>query len=188
MEAGLRDQVRSERIVEGAVEQFSDELDEAGVAELEEEAPRIYVEAFAAHEEAKRAWPQVTDCDRLDVAFEELNERGILARHHWWCCQTCGHGAMPDERAAVLAAGGVARGYAFYHVQDTEAAVDGAGVCLAYGAFEDGDAPTLAIAHEVVDVLQKHGLTVRWDGSVKRRITVDLVWQRRARPQRWCEE
>ncbi|HST57349.1 MAG TPA: hypothetical protein VLK84_01600, partial [Longimicrobium sp.] len=36
------------------------------------------------------AWPAVTDCDRLDLAFDELERRGIVARQHFSCCQNCG--------------------------------------------------------------------------------------------------
>src|SRR6187551_979395 len=167
-------------IIESAVEQFTDGLDDATSEEVAAEMPMLYRQAHAHFEREKAGWPPVTDCDRLDAAFDELNELGILARHHWWCCQNCGHAAMPDERDATQARGAPARGYAFYHVQDTEAAVDGAGVFLAYGSFEKAT-PEVQVASEVVQTLTRHGLEPRWDGSVKARIRVPLSWQRRAR-------
>lgn len=200
MDAGLRDEILhgiggmlregfhdEDAILEQAIEQFSDDED-ANAEEVADEVPALYRAAFALHEKEKQAWPATTDCDRLDAAFDELNQRGILARHHWWCCQTCGHAAMPEERDATIARGAPARGYAFYHAQDTEAAADGQGLYLAFGAFEDGDAATETIAGEVVSTLAKHGLDTRWDGSVKARIDVTLAWHRRARPARWCED
>ena len=36
-------------------------------------------EEFARKLEVERAWPAVTDCDKLDRAFDELNETGIIA-------------------------------------------------------------------------------------------------------------
>ena len=35
-------------------------------------------EAIANHEAAKHNWPEVTDCDRLDKAFDAINKRGII--------------------------------------------------------------------------------------------------------------
>jgi hypothetical protein len=140
--------------------------------------------------EEMRRWPETTDCDRLDAAFEELNRRGVVARHDWWCCQNCGHGAMADEveLQPERVPGVPVRGYAFYHNQDTEAAVDGGGLFIAYGAEAPGDESLLAIGHELVEVLKRHGLRVDWSGSTDKRIRVSLEWQRRARPERWCEE
>lgn len=174
-----------DRVIDVMLEEV--ESDEAA-DELEAAGPAIFAEALAAHRRAQAEWPTTTDCDRLDEAFDQLNQRGIFARHHWWCCQTCGHGAMPAEHARADAAGRPARGYAFYHVQDTEAAADGHGLCLAFGAFVPGDEAAVAIAREVVEVLDAHGLRTAWAGVITQRISVDLTWQRRARPARWTED
>jgi len=37
--------------------------------------------------DAQREWPSVTDCDRLDRAFADLNGRGIVARQNFACCK-----------------------------------------------------------------------------------------------------
>lgn len=178
-----------ERILENVVEQVSeDHLDDLAAAELRDAAPALLREAKAAREREKATWPPVTDCDRLDAAFDELNQRGILARHHWWCCQTCGHAAMPDEHDRAVGEGKEARGYAFYHVQDTESAVNGGGMYLAYGAFSNQDGAEVAVGNDIVDALRRSGLDPSWDGSVTSRILVPLTWQRRARPARWTEE
>jgi hypothetical protein len=176
-------------IIASVVEMLSDDdLDEEAAAELAEQAPDIYRAAAFEHEREKITWPVVTDCDRLDAAFDELNQRGILARHHWWCCQTCGHGAMPEERDRTLSEGRPARGYAFYHVQDTESAAESNGIYLAYGAFADEAEAAVAVAQEVVDVLRAHQLAPTWDGTAATRVRVELDWKRRARPARWTEE
>jgi len=36
-------------------------------------------EEFARKLQVERAWPLVTDCDKLDRAFDELNDAGIIA-------------------------------------------------------------------------------------------------------------
>jgi hypothetical protein len=173
-------------ILDGVIELLSDDLDDDAAAELRAAAPAIYREAAAVHARAQAAWPAVTDCDRLDAAFDDLDRRGVVARHHWWCCQNCGHRAMPDERARAVADGRAARGYTFYHVQDTERAAEGGGLLLAYGAFDD-PAAAGAIAAEVVDVLRAHGLAPSWSGSPAQRILLPMQWQRRARPVGWTE-
>jgi hypothetical protein len=181
--AGFRDR---DGIVEGAIEMFGDEYDPA---ELADAVPAEYDVAFAAHRDAQRAWPPVTDCDRLDAAFDALNARGIVARHDWWCCQTCGHAAMPDacDNAATANPAVAVRGYAFYHNQDTESAAEGHGLMLAFGTHRAEDAPE-EVARTVVATLREHGLEVEWNGRVETRIAVRLVYQRRERPSRWCEE
>jgi hypothetical protein len=178
-----------DHIIDGTVEMMADDdLDDYAAAELAEAGPGIYREALAEHERDKATWPGQTDCDRLDAAFDELNARGILARHHWWCCQTCGRAAMPEERARAIALGRPARGYAFYHVQDTEAAADGRGIYLAYSSFEDRPKAEVAIAEEVVALLRAYDFVPEWDGKASSRVHVPMKWQRRARPARWTEE
>jgi hypothetical protein len=163
--------------------------------ELRQALPPILETLSAEHEAAKRFWPIRTDCDRLDDAFDELNRRGIMARHDWTCCGTCGHAAMPAEydRCMALDPSLIIRGYAFYHNQDTESAADQGGLYLAYGATDDIDdddlldQTTLAIGREIVEVLNGCGLEVQWDESTETRILIDMKWQRRFKPARWCE-
>lgn len=135
--------------------------------------------------EAERAsqmaqWPEVTDCDRLDAAFDELKAAGIIAEQNYWCCQTCASG---DVHAALKKArksgGAVPRGYIYYHEQDTEGAIHGEGLFLAYGAEQRDKAANLAIAREVVETLQKHGLAPDWNGNLNTRIQVPVDWKRR---------
>jgi hypothetical protein len=136
-------------------------------------------EALEKHRIAQRAWPDRTDCDRLDDAFAKLDARGIVARQNFTCCQNCGHAEIwgeIEQRAPTLPP---ARGYAFYHWQDTESAVDGHGVFLAYGATAEGEVHGMSIGREIVEVLRAEGLNASWDGSLKARILVALEWRRR---------
>lgn len=142
------------------------------------------------------SWPKITDCDRLDAAFEELNARGIMARHHWWCCGPCGEGAMSNEfdRLKGQWQGKPVIGYTFYYSQGTESAADGNGFALWYGSMvptEDDDAYEAAavqIAQQVVDVLVEHGIEVSWNGTHAMTILVSLDWKRRKAPERFTEE
>lgn len=171
--AGFHD---PDSIASGAVEMFEDQVDPAL---LDPQARAFLREELAALAEAQKAWPAETDCDRLDSAFAALEAKGVISRQHFTCCGTCGSAEIWDEMGAAAAAGRPVRGYTFYHWQDTERAVEGSGLYLFYGAREEGDAPALAIAGEIVAELGRHGLETDWDGSIDRRIGVSLDWKRR---------
>jgi hypothetical protein len=144
---------------------------------------------------AQESWPRVTDCDRLDAAFEDLNAMGIMARHHWWCCGTCGAGAMSGEFARLQGTwnGAPIVGYVFYHQQDTEIAVTHGDIALNYGSTEqaaseaDYEAASVRIAETARAVCLRHGLAVDWDGTYETRPAVRLKWQRRRPPPRFTE-
>lgn len=163
-------------IVQSAVECLSDEV---APAVLWPHAQRMLGEILEAQLAEQATWPAITDCDRLNAAFTALEAGGIVCRQHFSCCGTCGAYEIWDEVATVEEAGRPVRGYAFYHVQDTESAVEGYGLYLNYGATIEGEAAALAIAGEIVAVLQQHGLRVDWNGQWARRIGVQLNWQRR---------
>lgn len=169
--AGFDDE---DAILIGVGDYFEGEIDPEFVRR---EAPRILREELAEHARAAAGWPAVTDCDRLDAAFVALEAEGVIARQNFTCCMTCGSTEIWDEIRMAEEAGLPARGYTFYHVQDTESAVEGHGVYLAYGACEKGQAA--AIARRVVSQLEAHGLAPEWDGSVAQRIGLPLDWKRR---------
>lgn len=181
----LRDQIRrdvaagfleEEDILQGAVDVFEGELDPALI---QREAPRLLQEAVAAHTAFQRSWPSQTDCDRLDAAFAELEAAGVISRQNFSCCGTCGSSEIWDEIEEILKSGRSARGYTFFHVQDTESAVDGYGLYLNYGACEEGEEAAVSIGHDIVAALTAHGLKTEWNGSLDKRIAVSLDWKKR---------
>jgi hypothetical protein len=163
-------------IPEAAVEYLADEV-EGSI--LRPHAEHYTAAALVALAEAQKAWPDRTDCDRLDTAFARLEAAGILARQDFSCCQNCGHGEMWELVQDAHAHGRDVRGYTFYHQQDTEHAVEGYGLCLAWGAAEAGEPALASIGHEVVAALRAEGLKVSWDGGTKKRISVSMEWKRR---------
>jgi uncharacterized protein DUF6891 len=166
-------------IAENAVEVLSDEHDEKV---LRTHAMNLTREAIEAHRREQATWPVMTDCDRLDAAFAELERKGIVARQNFTCCQTCGHYEIGDEITVARRAGREVRGYTFYHMQDTESAVEGGGLYLAYGAVPSVDGALVAVGREIVEALHRHGLESKWDGSGNARIFVVLDWKRRRSP------
>jgi hypothetical protein len=155
---------------------------------FEEELPRplLRVEASAAlraalahHRAAEQGWDEITDCDRLDAAFDALEAEGVIARQNFTCCGTCGASEIWDEVEEARNDGMIAQGYAFFHMQDTEAAVEGHGLYLSYGACEEGEDAAIAIGHRIIAALEAEGLATEWDGSLGQRIGVALVWKKR---------
>ena len=181
----VRDQVRRdvaaafeppEVILESAIDVFAGEID---AARLEAHARRCLDEELAAHAEAQAQWPAPTDCERLDAAFAALERQGVVTRQNFSCCGSCGALEIRTEMKNEEARGARVSGYAFYHAQDTESAVHGYGLCLNYGAREDGKAAALAVGRQICEELERHGLTADWNGSWDRRIEVPIDWKRR---------
>ncbi|MBE1492320.1 DUF6891 domain-containing protein [Plantactinospora soyae] len=157
-------------IVDGAVEYLDDVEDEETVEALAREVAAV---EFAAHATAQAQWPEVSDADRLTLAFRALDVAGIVAREAFTCCQNCGLA----EIGAEVADGETPRGYAFYHQQDAEHGADGASLHVAYGLF--GQPPSAEIGAEVAAALREQGLPVHWTGDLGQRISVPLTWWRR---------
>lgn len=168
-----------EQIVSQAVEILSENHQPET---LKPHAVKIAAELMKAHAIGQASWPAQTDCDRLDAAFAELELSGIVCRQNFSDCGTCGTAEIGDEMDAVAKKGVKVRGYAFYHMQDTDSAVDGGGLYLSYGAAADGEAPALVVAREIVAMLERQNLHPTWDGKWSKRIFVELDWKRRRKP------
>lgn len=165
-----------EQIVDLAVDMVSSDA-KPGVARLV--AERLMQEALAAHRAAQATWPATTDCDRLDAAFSELTQNGIVSRQDFTCCGTCGVAEIGEEIRKETQRGVKARGYAFYHMQDTDRATEGLGLLLNYSALYGGAVAGVEIGREIEATLQRHGLTTEWNGNFNTRIGVKLDWKRR---------
>ncbi|HLA95588.1 MAG TPA: hypothetical protein VK612_07695 [Pyrinomonadaceae bacterium] len=165
-----------DEIVEMGVDMVADQAD---AESLRPEAERLTAEAVERRLKEQESWSAVTDCDRLDAAFAELEENGIVSRQNFSCCGTCGQSEMWDEIDTVQGIGKPVRGYTFYHMQDTESAVEGYGLCFNYGANEEGEDAALKVANDIVTALRDHGLKPEWNGSWDKRIQLPIEWKRR---------
>ncbi len=166
-----------EEIVNDAVELFAE--NGAGPAAILTAARAIADQAAAAHADVQASWTGPTDCDRLDAAFAELELAGILARQHYSCCGSCGATEIAGEMERASREGQPARGFTFFHIQDTEHAVVGESLYLSYGSLSRDQSESVGIGHEVVATLSRHGLTPAWNGKLAHRIALPLTWQRR---------
>jgi hypothetical protein len=134
---------------------------------------------FQAKREAEATWPAVTDCNRLDAAFDALNGIGIIALHN--AGYTISDGISDVSEVLAESDRDKVKGYCFYHEQDLERAVDGHGLWLAYGDIADTAAGKRAIGELVKAELERRGFVVEWDGDEEKRIDLPrIVWQRRA--------
>jgi hypothetical protein len=169
-------------IAESAAESFDGDQDVSlSKEDLQFHAQRLLDEAVESHRQRQQEWPEVTDCDRLDAAFSELEKRGIVSRQDFTCCSTCGAAEIWDEMKEARENGRQVKGYTFYHMQDTEAAIEGDGICLSYGSVIEGEEEALIIGREVVSTLDQHGLRTEWDGTFGKKICVSVDWKRRRR-------
>lgn len=154
----------------------------------EAQAKKIVEDEFATIKlgflKSQTDWPEKTDCDRIDAAFEALTASGIVARHHFTCCNTCGRSEITDEIQAESDRGLRVRGYTFYHWQSTEHAIEDGLLFLNYGASpDDSEENAEAIGREIVDTLHRQNLETSWSGSVEQKIAVKMSWMRRHPPR-----
>ncbi|WP_205525988.1 DUF6891 domain-containing protein [Pyxidicoccus trucidator] len=126
-------------------------------------------------------WTGPTVNDAITRAFEELNGKGIVAMED-------AGGSLSDGWAEVTRAARdsapPARGAPFFHGQDVERGVFGAGLMLAFGAFDEyfqlDDAASPAIAREVREALARHGVRTEWNGNIQQRIHIPpFPWRKR---------
>jgi hypothetical protein len=150
---------------------------------LEDDADEAMLRAAVAPDFDRKAvaeasWPDTTDCDRLDQAFDELNSCGVIALHNAGYTMSDGIGDVSEvlhERGRE----GI-KGYCFYHGQDVEGAVRGGGLMLAFGNLDDDKPKKTEIGRLVKEVLQDHGLAVEWNGDPETRLNMPgLDWKRR---------
>ena len=152
---------------------------------FEGEAPRKrlrgWIKAAVALQRAEQeSWPAVTDCDRLDQAFDALRAGRILAIHD--------AGYTPSECIAEMseqyrAGGGESSGvvgYCCYHRQDMDYALLCDKLGVAYVDIKGDDRQGAEVGRQVCAALAASGLRVAWSGSIKDKINVtDFRWQRR---------
>jgi hypothetical protein len=120
----------------------------------------------------QESWPEATDYERLQSAFEELALDDVVVlqgcEDHWAAKR------LIEERTA---AGAAPRGVAWFTPPDVWHAVDEGmlEVNLWHGTTANA-APGDALLDDVLGVLEKHGLAARFDEG---RIEVDAHWHRR---------
>ena len=167
-------------IVERTVDLFGYEYD-ADKEDLLSAANDVARKVIEAHIAKQATWPKVTDCNRLTKAFKKLDKEGILCRENFSCCTRCGHAQINEEIEERIEEDKDFEpfGYAFYHEQDVESAVESNEICIAFGSWDGDDAADCAVGRKIVQVISAQGLQVDWDETAEQRIMVSLDWKRR---------
>ncbi|MBX3064650.1 MAG: hypothetical protein KF726_16835 [Anaerolineae bacterium] len=142
--------------------------------------PKLVTQHIAEYEREQATWEYPTDCDRLDNAFEEFNQKGIVARQNFSCCGTCGSGEI-EEIAEEQRKHRYVRGTVFYHVQTTELAVNGYGVYLYFAAMIDDEQEHRRLGRVIIEILERAGLATEWDDDPQKAIHIRMDWKRRFR-------
>jgi hypothetical protein len=156
-----------------------DEIFQPGEVDAEWATQYIHAE-FMRKKEVEGAWPLVTDCDRLNSAFDELNDGGIIALQNAGYTQDEGIEDVTDVYQELGGEASEVEGYCFYHGQDLERAVDGQGLLLTFGDILGDDERGVDVGHRIVETLARHGLAVSWSGSISERIELpEIEWRRR---------
>ncbi|GFG00845.1 hypothetical protein IFM53868_10870 [Aspergillus udagawae] len=163
-----------EEILEQLIEIY--ELPEHGTTVVQQLIQSLWNQQL--EEEAR--WPdEPTDVEKLEDAFSRLEDEDcIICRMNFTCCQTCGTAEIGGEADESHI------GYCFFHRQDTEAAAEGAGLSLRYGAFKNdkADESAVNIGRKIVARLREVGLNVDWDEDPKRTIELEpFQWRVRLR-------
>jgi len=141
----------------------------------------LVAQEFTRKADAEKSWPEFTDCDRLEVAFDKLNEKGVIAIHNaGWdksegfqnCLEAYREAGSPQELFGIC----------YYTSQDIESAIEGAGIYIGYSSTRPEDEETDAVkaAELIVSEFQSIGLQVEWGGDASSRIKVEMQWQLRS--------
>jgi len=157
---------------ERIIEIFSEEMYAPGELDSAEVEGAVD-EAISRHEAEKGAWPEVTDCDRLDRAFDAINKRGIIALQNAGYTQSDGYDDFREAYHGLSDASHIV-GYCFYHGQDLERAVAGGGLYLAFGPVDGRAEKTQGpeVGRVIVEELGREGFEVVWDGTFGQRLLI----------------
>ncbi len=153
-------------------------------------AARIVDAEFHALRAEQATWPEVTDNDRLDAACAALSEHGIVVRQNFTCCGSCRNYEVVDEVRLEEGNGRTVRGYAFFHKQGTEGAIDGHTLNFSDGSVKPDATKDdhVSIGRILAEKMEAAGLKVDWNGRLSMCVMVDLDWKRRwGAPAKWLQ-
>ncbi|UUV22695.1 DUF6891 domain-containing protein [Paenimyroides aestuarii] len=125
-------------------------------------------------------WGEDTQTQRLIAAFDELAEKKIIALHYAGFTIDDGEYEVVEVERTLIDNDEKSEGYCFYHGQDLERAVRGEGLYISFQKVNnESDAVSKEVAKKIVEVLEKHGLKVDWNGKAATRILLpDFKWEK----------
>lgn len=164
-------------------EVLQDMIEDHSYQELEEPADQPMLQQKVEREfqrkiEEEKSWPETTDCDRLNTAFEEMNQIGIIAIQN--AGYTISDGIEDVSQEVEERNSKQILGYCFYHQQDLEHAIEDRELHLAFGDLSDNPEQMVSVGIRVKQILEKHRFDVEWDEDPEKRISIlDFDWKKR---------
>jgi hypothetical protein len=122
-------------------------------------------------------WHGKTDTDRLDKCFESLKlEDDIYTKQNFTNCLTDGNYEIIKS---IENDSNRYSGYAYFHKQDLERAIDYNCLFIAYGSVAENNSEAIKIGNIVFKKLKKYGFKPKWSGSINDRIKIGIDWKKR---------
>ena len=134
-------------------------------------------DAILAHHRRQATWTHPTDCDKLDAAFDALTRGGVIALQDFTDCSADGHDMLREEMKTSSPSEAI--GYAFYHEQATESAIECGELYIQFDARENHRGKRRRIGQMVFDALTAAGLEAGWNGDPDQAVQVTVNWQKR---------
>jgi hypothetical protein len=157
------------------------ELSGQALAEAKATMKDVVANLFEQHQKEQATFPEVTDCDRLDAAFADLEQQGVLTAQNAGYTQSDGFDDI-SERYAGLSKKQQKTfvGFVFFHGQDLERVLESRKLLLAFGAGNGDSKQDIKAGKLVQKVLTAHGFKVEWNGKSDTRLELaTFTWQKR---------
>ncbi len=125
--------------------------------------------------EATATFPEVTDCDRLFLAFQSLKKQSIIGVP--WCDNAP---TAACDMAVDIAAEEGYDGCCYFHEQDLTDCLEQGELYISFTGLEETEEDTLKVGDAVFAALAEAGLSPQWQRSPYERIVVpEFTWQNR---------
>ncbi len=135
------------------------------------------------HLDEESEWPEETEVDRLEAAFADLLEAGIVTQIGQGFTLTLVWESAHAEADKLRERGLEPWGAAVFTEQDIDSALKGDPLYIGFGGLlsEESSEKDARVGHAIVETLRKHGFAPDWNGSENSRIAVLPVftWRRR---------
>ncbi len=163
------------------VAKYDHELKGDDLKEMRKKLKDIVTKLLEKHQKEQSNFPEVTDCDRLDAAFADLEQQGILTAQNAGYTQSDGFADINEKYWRLTKKQQKTYvGFVFFHSQDLERVLESKKLLLAFGAGK-GDAKSDVKAGKIIQkVLTAHGFKVKWNGKSDTRLEISkFTWQKR---------
>jgi hypothetical protein len=157
------------------------ELSSKDLVEAKAKMKEYVTKLLEQHKKEQADFPEVTDCDRLDAAFVDLEQQGVLTAQNAGYTQSDGFDVISEKYSRLTKKQQKASvGFVFFHQQDLERVLEGKKLLLAFGAGHGDSKQDVEAGKLIQKVLTAHGFKVKWNGKSDTRLEISkFIWQKR---------